>query len=275
MTRNANGKRPMQSKSTQSGTSTRQGDHLKTARAALDRWRLNIVLSKYSHTSFTAVAILPNQTLTSLASNAQLKTVEDIDVMVKPRWIWAQTQGEEVLAILKRLDDAERGDRARKAQEKSDLRKEETAKRNTEKERKKAEERAAKARQKEQQTRQRRQALTGSTIYNTPTMNLQTQVTSTPIRHSAPVHQSPYALPATTVTPHRPSEPMASSSRLSYMPSPSTSIPSIPHIQYYSPCRYGYLDPRLYAWSPYACSSADYNHNPSTPDTSNRTPHQS
>ncbi|KAJ7029936.1 P-loop containing nucleoside triphosphate hydrolase protein, partial [Mycena alexandri] len=63
--RNANGKRAM---TYGRGPANRRKDLLKSARAALERWRINICLEKYSDTFLTPEVLLPDKFLTSLAS---------------------------------------------------------------------------------------------------------------------------------------------------------------------------------------------------------------
>ncbi|KAJ7272391.1 P-loop containing nucleoside triphosphate hydrolase protein [Mycena rebaudengoi] len=129
-TANLNGKRPMR-RPRGDGPSVRRKDHLKAVRSALDRWRVKTVLSdQYSETSFTAEAILPNPNLTTLASNARLRTVEDIVSTLKPPWMMARRHGQEILTLLDRLDRADREARHAKTLENRETRKRATATRN-------------------------------------------------------------------------------------------------------------------------------------------------
>jgi len=57
--------------------------------------------------------ILPNPILTTLASNAHIRTVEDIVTIINPPWIMARRHGEDVLKLLKTLDDAAREEHER------------------------------------------------------------------------------------------------------------------------------------------------------------------
>jgi superfamily II DNA/RNA helicase len=82
--KNLNGKRPM---AKSSGRRTRRGEHLKTVRAALVDWRFKTHEKYYTPSSYTAVVILPDPILTSLASNSCIKTIEDMNEMLKPPWI--------------------------------------------------------------------------------------------------------------------------------------------------------------------------------------------
>ncbi|KAJ7272231.1 hypothetical protein C8J57DRAFT_1507080 [Mycena rebaudengoi] len=113
-TPNANGKRPMR-RPRGDGPAVRRKDHLQTVRGALDRWRIKKVMSdKYSETSFTPQAILPDPNLTTLASNARIRTVDDILSTVKPPWIFATRYGPEILALLTKLDSLEKDARTAK-----------------------------------------------------------------------------------------------------------------------------------------------------------------
>ncbi|KAJ7103240.1 P-loop containing nucleoside triphosphate hydrolase protein [Mycena belliarum] len=108
---NANGKRPMQ-RSTD-GPKTRRKEHLKMVREALERWRLKTYLDKYSKSCLPEVGIMPDQVLTSLASN-RVNTVEEMKALT-PSWMLARRHGEEVLNVLHRID---RHVREQKEQEK-------------------------------------------------------------------------------------------------------------------------------------------------------------
>lgn len=89
------------------GPATRRGEHLKNIRLALENWRLNTKMRRYSPSSFTAVVILPDKNLTTLASK-RLKTLDDLKAALSPPWIFADRHGQEVLDLLKKMDDAEK-----------------------------------------------------------------------------------------------------------------------------------------------------------------------
>jgi hypothetical protein len=108
------------------GPTTRRGDHLQNVRGALERWRFKTKRDRYSPSSVTAVALLPDPILTTLASNARIRTIGDIEMMVNPRWIMAQRHGDKVLKILKLYDDVEQVSRERVKQVKADKRRKET-----------------------------------------------------------------------------------------------------------------------------------------------------
>ncbi|KAK7027844.1 bloom syndrome [Favolaschia claudopus] len=119
--KNANGKRGM----TRGEPKTRRKDHLKCAREALERWRLKTFMDRYSKSSLPEVAILPDQVLTSLASK-RVNTVEEM-LQLRPSWMLARRHGEEVLAMLRRVDEHEREEREREKEAKRTARKEATA----------------------------------------------------------------------------------------------------------------------------------------------------
>ncbi|KIM73718.1 hypothetical protein PILCRDRAFT_15010 [Piloderma croceum F 1598] len=103
---NAHGKRQMHA--SKGGPATRRGEHLQDARGALEHWWFKTQRDHYSPSSVTAVTLLPDPTLMTLASNARICTTEDIKAVVKPPWIMARRHGNEVLALLMVIDDAEK-----------------------------------------------------------------------------------------------------------------------------------------------------------------------
>jgi bloom syndrome protein len=141
---NASGKRPMASidnPTMPSGPATRRGDHLKTVRQALECWRYKMHYSR-GPTSFTAAGFLPDKALTTLASNARIKTVDDMVNMIQPPWIYTSKHGEEVLDLLSKLDRAEKVDREQAKLAKRELRKKVTLERQNENKQQKMLERA-------------------------------------------------------------------------------------------------------------------------------------
>jgi bloom syndrome protein len=85
---------------------TCRGEHRKDAQAALEHWCFKAQHDHYSPSSVTAVTLLPDPTLTTLVSNACIHSIEDIEAAVSPPWIMAQQHGNEVLALLKAIDEA-------------------------------------------------------------------------------------------------------------------------------------------------------------------------
>ncbi|KAJ7149091.1 P-loop containing nucleoside triphosphate hydrolase protein [Mycena filopes] len=101
--RNANGKRAMVYGQ---GPKTRRKDHLKNARAALERWRIKIYLAKYSNSWLTPEVLLPDKFLTSLASKRG-QTVAELASFV-PNWAFSEDHLADVLQVLCRVDAQER-----------------------------------------------------------------------------------------------------------------------------------------------------------------------
>ncbi|KAJ6449357.1 hypothetical protein C8R45DRAFT_1084266 [Mycena sanguinolenta] len=109
--KNNNNKRPMVRGK---GPQTRKKEHLRSAREALERWRLRTYLEKYSKSCFPEVGIMPDTVLTSLASK-RVESVEDLKKL-NPPWMLADRHGEEVLKALSKVDDTIR---SQKEQEKA------------------------------------------------------------------------------------------------------------------------------------------------------------
>ena len=155
------------------GPTTRRGDHLKNARQMLERWRFK---THYSHgpTSFTAAGFLPDKILTTLASNARIRTVDDMINILQPPWIYARRHGQEVLDLLSGLDKAEKADREQAKLAKRELRKKETVERQNENKRQKMLERAQAHHLKTtpQQQQQSRRILDGSSSFNQVNVHL-------------------------------------------------------------------------------------------------------
>jgi superfamily II DNA helicase RecQ len=139
---NANGKRRMER--SKDGPSTRRGEHLQNARKVLEHWRFNTKQTRYTLGSVTAEVIMPNPTLTTLASNARIRTIDDMEAMLNPLWIMARRHGEEVLGILHEIDEQEKAARERAKQVNAAARQAVTVARHAEKKRLKDEEQAAK-----------------------------------------------------------------------------------------------------------------------------------
>ena len=95
------------------GPSTCRLQHLANVRAALEHRHFKTKHNHYSLGSVTAEAILPNPILTTLTSNAHICTVEDMVTVINPPWIMAWQHGEDVLKLLKSLDDAAREEHER------------------------------------------------------------------------------------------------------------------------------------------------------------------
>ncbi|KAF8215473.1 hypothetical protein K438DRAFT_1749506 [Mycena galopus ATCC 62051] len=111
---NANGRRSM---APRGDGATRRGEHLQNARAALVSWRPRTFLNKYSTYSFTDLGILPDTILTALASK-RIRTLAEMADKLSVPWIFAQWHGDEVIELLKRIDQARRDENVRVAEAK-------------------------------------------------------------------------------------------------------------------------------------------------------------
>ncbi|PPR03065.1 hypothetical protein CVT26_004562 [Gymnopilus dilepis] len=89
------------------GPSIRKLGHLADAKASLRAWSTRVVRAQY--TFLTPAAFLPDGVLTALASNATVRTIDDLDKAI--RWAFTRRHGEEVLAILRDVDSRERSRR--------------------------------------------------------------------------------------------------------------------------------------------------------------------
>ncbi|KAF8335511.1 hypothetical protein F5887DRAFT_823264, partial [Amanita rubescens] len=105
--RNSNGKRPMTSTSC---GQNRRGAHLQNVHSALENWRYQLLLNRYSPSPVTCTVLLPDPVLMTLASHVNLKTVDDLSTLTPP-WIYASRHGQEVLDLLQHLDSDERQER--------------------------------------------------------------------------------------------------------------------------------------------------------------------
>lgn len=143
---NANGKRPMR-RSTGDGPLARRGEHLKNVKLALQRWRLKLARERYR--TLTPAGVLPDEVLSKLASNARIRTVENVIAVVGEKWMLAARLGEEVLALLKRYDDDDKLTRAADALARKEEKAAEKKRRDEEKARLKEVEKAANRAQRE------------------------------------------------------------------------------------------------------------------------------
>jgi chemotaxis protein histidine kinase CheA len=139
---NSNGKRSMVMEKA-SKMSNRRGNHLKHVRSELECWRFETKAKRYSPSPVTAAAILPDPILTTLASNARIQTLDDMDAVLNPRWIMTKRHGQEVLDLLKRLDEIEITERERTKAARKEDKKQKTEERQREKKRQKELEREA------------------------------------------------------------------------------------------------------------------------------------
>lgn len=144
----------------------RRGAHLQQARTSLEVWRLRTQRSLYSPSALTAASLLPDRVLKTLASASYINTLEDLGATVQ--WAFTQRHGEEVLAVLRKVDEAETNQRAKAKAAKALSRQLETQARQAEAKRAADEKRDQKRREKENVTpvvRSRRTPnLTGTSV---------------------------------------------------------------------------------------------------------------
>ncbi|KAK7015544.1 hypothetical protein VNI00_019078 [Paramarasmius palmivorus] len=150
---NVNGKRPMVSPATASKPKYRRraGRRLKSAKDTLFRWRRRTMALVYARSPFTEEILLPDNLITSLASNSDIKSAEDIKNMISIPWLFVECHGEEVLLQIQRSDkeiDAQEEQKRAEKKARQDARKAEKAQEAEDRVRKnaeKAQERAVRA----------------------------------------------------------------------------------------------------------------------------------
>ena len=108
------------------GPATRRGQHLKNVRTTLETWRFKLQSRNYAHSLFTPAILLPNPTLTTLASNARIKTLNDMTTLLNPLWFLATRHGQEVIDLLAKLDADEKNSREHEKLERREAKKQET-----------------------------------------------------------------------------------------------------------------------------------------------------
>ena len=83
----------------------RRGQHLATAKDALRQWRIEQACTCYPRRSFSLKAILPDDLLTSLASDARVRTLPDVRAKAdKVGWAFFDRHGQQVLDVLRKVD---------------------------------------------------------------------------------------------------------------------------------------------------------------------------
>ncbi|KAI0077696.1 hypothetical protein K474DRAFT_1674604 [Panus rudis PR-1116 ss-1] len=88
-----------------SGPRRRTGKHRDLAIERLQRWRYEQSLGRYAHTSFSSMAVLPDEIIRSLSWDATLTTVEDIlNRFNEEAWPFAPRHAKDVLNVLKDAD---------------------------------------------------------------------------------------------------------------------------------------------------------------------------
>lgn len=83
----------------------RKGELLQDVRSALERWRISARARDYPYSALTAKSLLPDQTLSKLATNNMILTPSDLATL-DPPWIYRNKYGAEVLALLSSVVDA-------------------------------------------------------------------------------------------------------------------------------------------------------------------------
>lgn len=94
--------------------SRRTQQHLQDVRHALRDWRVKTRRHDFPHSTFTATAILPDPVLTTIASNRQLKTSDDLRLSLPTPWAFIDRYGQQVLNLVAKLDANDRAHREAK-----------------------------------------------------------------------------------------------------------------------------------------------------------------
>ncbi|CDO69447.1 hypothetical protein BN946_scf184817.g7 [Trametes cinnabarina] len=104
----------------------RKDEHLKHIKTELRAWRVKIRRLKYAGTSLKADNILPDRTLQTIASQQRgIKTIDDLRPLLKPPWPFLELHGDEVLQLVKKLDEEDEQQRhARNLQAREERRRE-------------------------------------------------------------------------------------------------------------------------------------------------------
>lgn len=143
---NGNNKRPMEK-----GIGDRRGERLKRCREALTTWRRSCWKRLYSECCFGPDILLPDKTLTRLASRARIRSVADMDSELSLPWDFAELHGTEVLRLLERTDEEWQGEDERRKEEKKAKRRKKTEENRARREEERATKRAEDAARREQQ----------------------------------------------------------------------------------------------------------------------------
>ncbi|KLO06377.1 P-loop containing nucleoside triphosphate hydrolase protein [Schizopora paradoxa] len=119
MTPNVNNKRPMvpslsnalannapKKRTRNAIPENRSKDWLQEARDALVEWRRNLKLRQYPRSILSEEALLPDNVLSKLATKARLRSIVDIIEETGGNWALVDRHGDEVLAVLKAIDES-------------------------------------------------------------------------------------------------------------------------------------------------------------------------
>ena len=85
--------------------SRRTQKHLHAVREVLQAWRVSTRRRDFPHAPFTAIVILPDPVLTTIASNRHLKTIADLRESLPTPWAMVEDYGQEVLNLVAHLDE--------------------------------------------------------------------------------------------------------------------------------------------------------------------------
>jgi bloom syndrome protein len=125
----------------------RRGALLESAQNALVRWCFQTKLDRYNPSSITAIFLLPDPIIKTLAPARHIQTVEAL--RVHTGWIFADRHGEEVLNVLRQIDQVDNETQEAEKQARSAERKAATAARQQERKQREREQRLERQRQKE------------------------------------------------------------------------------------------------------------------------------
>ena len=82
--------------------------HLQDVRAALVSWCLKTATHDFPFSSFTSAVILSDPILTSIASNRCLASIHDLATLLPVKWVFLERYGDEILTLVRRMDDKDR-----------------------------------------------------------------------------------------------------------------------------------------------------------------------
>jgi len=78
--------------------------HLQDAQDMLLSWRRSTALYDFPHACFTLAILLPDPILSALTSKHSLTTINSLQTSLPCPWVFAEKYGEEILAVVKKLD---------------------------------------------------------------------------------------------------------------------------------------------------------------------------
>lgn len=110
------------------GAVKRRDQHLEEARKLLLRWRRSTYHSAYPYAIWAEEGLMPDVVVTALATYRRWRTPEDLQ-FAAAEWMWRDRHADEVLKLLKDLDERVDAEKEVAKREKADARKAETKKR--------------------------------------------------------------------------------------------------------------------------------------------------